>query len=194
MRFARPKPEATDAIRLADVVIFIARVFRVKAAKQNTTINTEVGPDVPPVVGNTEALEQILTNIVINSMDALEDSTKENPGIITMSVHYHREKGEVALTIADNGPGIPEECLSRVFDPFFTTKAVGKGTGLGLSVVYGLVRDLGGRIDAENVTVHRNEIVSGNHDGERLPENRNGTMFTIHLQAVKEEHAATFEP
>jgi C4-dicarboxylate-specific signal transduction histidine kinase len=64
--------------------------------------------------------------------------------------YVKEESGEVVLSIADNGPGIPTEYLSRVFDPFFTTKEVGKGTGLGLAVVYGLVRDLGGRMEVEN--------------------------------------------
>jgi signal transduction histidine kinase len=75
----------------------------------------------------------------------------------------------VILTIADNGPGIPEGNLPRVFDPFFSTKAVGRGTGLGLAVVYGLVRDLGGTIDVES---------------------RDGAVFTIRLREVtKEEYA-----
>ncbi len=121
-------------------------------------------------MGNTGALEQILTNIVINSMDALEESRSGEPGVITISGQFHQETAEVALTISDNGPGIPEENLSRVFDPFFSTKEVGKGTGLGLSVIYGLVRDLDGRVDVKN---------------------QDGAVFTIYFRTVKEDHAGT---
>jgi signal transduction histidine kinase len=173
MRFARPKPENKEAIRLSDAVGFIARVFQLKAAKQNVTIEQAVPPDLPRILGNTGALEQILTNIVINSMDALEESESGKPGTITMSAHFHTETGEVALTIADNGPGIPEENLSRVFDPFFSTKEVGKGTGLGLSMIYGLVRDLDGRIEVKN---------------------QSGAVFTIYFPAVMEDHAGTSKP
>jgi C4-dicarboxylate-specific signal transduction histidine kinase len=70
------------------------------------------------------------------------------------------------LIVRDNGPGFPTEYVNRLFDPFFTTKSVGQGTGLGLSVVYGLVRDLGGHIEAAG---------------------DDGAVFTIHLLAGKEE-------
>src|SRR5205085_8171489 len=50
------------------------------------------------------------------------------------------------VVLQDNGPGIPEQNLSKVFDPFFTTKEVGKGTGLGLSLCYGIVKEHGGAI------------------------------------------------
>jgi len=173
MRFARPKIRDTGAIRLAEAVSFIARVFQVRAAKLDITIVQSVSPDLPPVLGDPSAVEQILTNIVINSIDALEESNTDRPGRISISGHYDQKEGEVVLTIADNGPGIPEEDLSRVFDPFFTTKEVGKGTGLGLSVVYGLVHDLGGRVEAKN---------------------RDGAMFTVWFRAAKEEHAGTPDP
>ena len=150
MRFARPKPVATGSVSLDEAVKFIARVFEVRAAKHNITIKSEIDPHLPPIIGNADALEQILTNIVINSMDALEDSGPCISGQITIRGLWNQESGEVALEIADNGPGIPNENLSRLFDPFFTTKEVGKGTGLGLAVVYGLMRDLGGRIEIES--------------------------------------------
>lgn len=173
MRFARPKPENKEAVRLSDAVDFIARVFQLKAAEQNISILQIVPPDLPRVLGNTGALEQILTNIVINSMDALEEAKAGEAGVITISGNFHRETGEVELTIADSGPGIPEENLSRVFDPFFSTKEVGKGTGLGLSVVYGLVRDLDGRIEVKN---------------------QSGAVFTIYFSAVEEDYAGTPKP
>lgn len=151
LRFARSKPEVAEAVNIGEIVGFIVRVFQVNAAKQGIQIETGIPADLPAVRGNASAIEQILTNILLNAFDALEE-TKHNGGggRIQISGHHDRHSGEVRLRIHDNGPGIAEENLNRVFDPFFTTKAVGRGTGLGLSVVYGLVRDLGAKITASN--------------------------------------------
>ncbi|WP_243310416.1 c-type heme family protein [Fundidesulfovibrio agrisoli] len=150
LRFARPKPESLEDVNLADTVEFLARVFRGKASRANLSIVTDLPPDLPPVRANSSSLEQILTNLMLNAMDALEDQGQEAPGLIQVSARTGPDGSEVLLTVRDNGPGIPPEYAGRIFDPFFTTKSVGKGTGLGLCVVYGLVRDLGGHIEVRS--------------------------------------------
>lgn len=73
-------------------------------------------------------------------------------GLVVLAARHLPEDGEVVVHVIDNGPGIPEEHLPRLFDPFFTTKAAGRGTGLGLAVAFGIMRDMGGRIEARNLT------------------------------------------
>jgi signal transduction histidine kinase len=156
MRFARPKPAAADAVNLAEAVQFIARVFQVRAGRRRIRIETELEPDLPCIRGDASALEQILVNLLVNALDALEtpeegrQELSSTEGRIRISAQPWSSGKEVRLRVLDNGPGVPEEHLPRLFDPFFTTKEVGKGTGLGLAVVYGLVRDMGGRIEVEN--------------------------------------------
>ncbi|MEG4801567.1 PAS domain S-box protein [Microcoleus sp. ARI1-B5] len=99
-------------------------------------------------------LNQVFMNILINALDALEERDKErsieecdrHPSTIAIRT-YQAAAGFVAVSIADNGRGIPESVRSRLFDPFFTTKPVGKGTGLGLSISHSIVVDRhGGRL------------------------------------------------
>ncbi|MBI4804545.1 MAG: DUF3365 domain-containing protein [Desulfovibrio sp.] len=167
MRFARPKPETVGEVELTATVEFIARVFRGKASKTGISIETDLSEGLPLVRANTSALEQILSNLILNSLDALEEQQEQErsePGRIRIEAKQS-DATEVLLIVRDNGPGIPAEYVNRLFDPFFTTKSVGRGTGLGLSVVYGLVRDLGGHIE-----------VASDH----------GAVFTIHLMVGKE--------
>jgi PAS domain S-box-containing protein len=99
-------------------------------------------------------LNQVFMNILINAIDALEERDKQRPieecdrHPSTIAIRsYQAAAGFVAVSIADNGRGIPEQVRSRLFDPFFTTKPVGKGTGLGLSISHSIIVDRhGGRL------------------------------------------------
>jgi len=86
----------------------------------------------PNIIADQNSLQQVLINLVINAMDALEEK-KEGPRTIRVNTALDGDK--VLLRIADNGAGIPEEIQERIFDPFFTTKEEGKGTGLGLAII-----------------------------------------------------------
>ena len=99
-------------------------------------------------------LNQVFMNILINAIDALEERDKQrsieecdrHPSSIAIRT-YPAAAGFVAVSIADNGRGMPESVRSRLFDPFFTTKPVGKGTGLGLSISHSIIVDRhGGRL------------------------------------------------
>lgn len=88
-------------------------------------------------------LNQVFMNILSNAIDALDDLLLEHP---THKPHIHictdlLECDAIAITIADNGTGIPEDLQQRIFDPFFTTKAVGKGTGMGMSISHQVITE-----------------------------------------------------
>jgi signal transduction histidine kinase/PAS domain-containing protein len=101
----------------------------------------------PLVRGSAAQLNQVFLNLIINAMQAIESTGREDGRIV---ITGEQRNGEVVVEIADNGCGIPEEILPQIFDPFFTTKAVGDGTGLGLSVTHSMVQDHGGRMDVES--------------------------------------------
>jgi PAS domain S-box-containing protein len=95
------------------------------------------------VLADPGLLEQVVVNLVLNAVDAIDGS-----GTIAVSV-TPRDEHSVALEVRDDGCGMTEEVRRRVFEPFFTTKP-GKGTGLGLSTVYGIVEQSGGHITVES--------------------------------------------
>ncbi len=94
-------------------------------------------------------LEQVVLNIVLNSIDAIEEKKLDNrdfPGEIKFDIKESPDS--VYLEIADNGTGIATKHLNEIFDPFFTQKKTGTGTGLGLSVSYGIIEQHNGTISA----------------------------------------------
>lgn len=97
---------------------------------------------VPSVECYPSQLNQVFMNLLSNAMDALNEIDRLDK-IITISTGVVRQNGGkfLKVTIADNGPGIPESIQDQIFNPFFTTKPVGQGTGLGLAISYKIVVD-----------------------------------------------------
>ncbi len=124
-------------------------------------------PDLPPVHGSPNQLQQVFLNLVNNAAQALAAA---GGGAVT--VRARRWLGGVAVDVQDDGPGISEELRERVFEPFFTTKGPGEGTGLGLSICQGIVKEHGGRITLTSM------------QGQ-------GTTFTVELPGAAPAEAAS---
>ncbi len=108
------------------------------------TANQETG--VLPVRADPVHLQQVVLNLAINGMDAMQNGP---PDARAMEIRTVRTgTSEVTVTVSDNGTGIPEDRLKGIFEPFYTTKA--QGTGLGLSIAHTIVKTYGGTIWAEN--------------------------------------------
>jgi len=103
----------------------------------------------PWINGFPTSLQQVILNLLHNSKDALLAQPGNTQKIITIET-ADCPTGGVTLTVQDNGPGMPEEILSRAFDQFFTTKEPGMGTGLGLSICAALIEEMKGTIHAES--------------------------------------------
>jgi signal transduction histidine kinase len=119
-------------------------VLRSKARAKSVAISVDLEPSLPRVCGFVGELNQIWANLLDNALDAVPASGR-------VEVSASRLPRGIAVRIADNGPGIPEEIRNRIFDPFFTTKGVGKGTGLGLDIVRRLVVHNEAEIEVESV-------------------------------------------
>jgi C4-dicarboxylate-specific signal transduction histidine kinase len=83
----------------------------------------------------------VLINLLSNAYDAVENQPTRR-----VRVGARASGGDIEITVADSGPGVPTEIASRIMEPFFTTKEIGKGTGLGLSLSAGIAAAHGGRL------------------------------------------------
>ena len=146
LNFARAKPTATGPLEVGEVMDRVGGVFRVQAESRHCGLELRRAEEPLKIIGNSQALEQILTNLLLNALDAVEPEK----GRVQLSGRLSKDKAQVVISVADNGPGVPPEDMALIFDPFFSTKDVGKGSGLGLAVVYGLIHDLGGTIEVQN--------------------------------------------
>ncbi len=107
-------------------------------------------PDLPRVLCEGNKIQQVILNIVKNSMDAAAEPAK-SPKNLTLWFRLKHEVNRVCLEIEDNGPGMDVHIRKRIFEPFFTTKSVDKGTGLGLSISYFIiVEDHKGEMEVES--------------------------------------------
>ncbi len=126
----------------------------------------EIDPDLPNVEVNGNQIQQVFVNLINNAAQAVKASDIGG----NVVVHAAKWLDGVAVTVADDGPGIPDKIADRIFEPFFTTKAEGEGTGLGLSICHGIIQEHGGRIryspGSEGGAVFRVELPGGAPTGE----------------------------
>ncbi len=114
-----------------------------KLEKSDVKIEKNFDEKLEVCKGDSQHIEQVIINLVLNAVDAMPDGGK-----LYISSSY---KGSSAfIEIEDTGEGIPPENIDKIFDPFFTTKEPGKGTGLGLSVSYNIIREHGGDVSVES--------------------------------------------
>ena len=149
LAFARRSDPQREAVELNVVVERTLRLHTYQLASSNVRLELDLPADLPTVVGDARQLQQVVLNLVTNSIQALAGVGRDAGGSLRIATRAARRpdgSDVVELEIADSGPGIPAEARARIFEPFFTTKPEGEGTGLGLSVSYGIVTAHGGTI------------------------------------------------
>lgn len=130
-------------IQLNEVVESAFTIVGAHARKSVAAIEISLQPELPPVQGYFQKLEQVFTNLVVNALHAMPVKSK---GRLSIRTGYLAHCGAVILQVEDNGAGMEPETMERIFEPFFTLRRDSGGTGLGLSVSYNLVKEHGGVI------------------------------------------------
>jgi CheY-like chemotaxis protein len=146
LTFARKLDLETVSIDVNEIVNMSLSLTKPQLQDHAIEVITNLDPNLPQTMGDPHQLEQVFVNLIINAIQTLDSI--EGPRQLT--IKSRQLDSAIHLSFADNGPGIPDEIISRIFDPFFTTKEVGQGTGLGLSICFGIISEHKGQIRAEN--------------------------------------------
>jgi len=135
-----------EAVELNELISQVNKLLTSELQAREMTLQVDVPPGLPLVHGDFIHLQQVIMNLILNSMDALEDMPDEKRNIIICA--SHAVDGMVELAVIDRGTGIPPEQLPHLFEPFFTTKTT--GIGMGLAIARTIIETHGGKITAEN--------------------------------------------
>ena len=146
LTFARKGPAERSFVDLNELLNRTLLLMSYDLRLKDIAVEKDLATDLPGVLGDRHALQQVVLNLLTNAAQAVSDNPPARPRTVT--VHTWSD-GAVHLRIADSGPGIPPEVQAQLFTPFFTTKEPGQGTGLGLSISYSIVEAHGGRITVE---------------------------------------------
>lgn len=146
--FARKSRKRTESVDLVQCVENALLLVDHMSQRDQVEIAFDVEKGASLVVaGDPVRLEQVFVNLLSNGIQALHSS--DNPDK-RMEIRLKALAESAEVIIHDNGPGFDDQVLESIFDPFFTTKEVGEGMGLGLSIVYGILMEHNGEIDARN--------------------------------------------
>ncbi|MBB4838750.1 two-component system cell cycle sensor histidine kinase/response regulator CckA [Sphingomonas kyeonggiensis] len=183
LAFSRQQTLRPQLLQLPDVISEVSNLLK-RLLGETVRLEVKHGRNLGPVRADPGQLEQVVVNLAVNARDAMLSKSPNGGGTLTIETmavpasEVRQMDDDVlpvgdytAVRVSDTGTGIPPEILAKIWEPFFTTKEVGKGTGLGLSTVYGIIKQSGGFIFADN----------GSHGG---------AEFTIYLPV----HAATEAP
>lgn len=147
LSFARKPGTDVEDVLIAPVIDEALMLAGPRARKAGIVIRQEGVTAGVAVRGGHVRLTQVVVNLVNNAVDALtgigSKAAVDKPEIV---VRLARVRSRIALSVEDNGPGVPEEVRERMFEPFYSTKGVGEGLGIGLSIVYSIVREFGGSV------------------------------------------------
>jgi PAS domain S-box-containing protein len=135
-------------LEVNDIVSEVAALLQRELYAQHVTLRLELGSGMPPIVGDRIQLQQVIINLVVNGVDAMQTVTGRSHALLVRS--YEDQAHQIVVAVKDSGVGIPAATVDRLFDAFFSTKP--SGLGIGLSICRSIIADHGGRLWATNNT------------------------------------------
>jgi histidine kinase len=150
-QFGRQTDVTLEKVQVNNVLERALEILGQQLKVRGIVIQWDLAPDLPLVLADSDRLEQVFINLLINARDAIDEkwqSQSQQTGEKKITLKTSADDKVITVAVSDTGPGIPESMRERIFEPFFTTKKVGQGTGLGLSISYGIIKDCKGSIQA----------------------------------------------
>jgi signal transduction histidine kinase len=143
--FARKdEGQLIDKVDINTLIGSTARLVEIEVHKR-AEIELDLATDIPSFTGNSQKIEQVLVNLIVNAAQAIPDDVKGLVKVTTSIID-----GQISVQVRDNGKGIDSKTRKQIFDPFFTTKRTRGGTGLGLSISYRIIEEHGGTISVNS--------------------------------------------
>jgi PAS domain S-box-containing protein len=139
--FAKPSAAKMEPININAPVRDAIQLTQLTLRRSGIAIEQALRPQLPRLYGDHQLIEQVVINLINNAVAAMEKNENPTNKVIVSS---WQEDGQLFLSIADSGPGVPEEMKELIFAPFFTTNS--KGSGIGLGFCQRVVSDHGGNI------------------------------------------------
>ncbi len=143
--FGSPGDLSMALFSLNDVIEDTASFFATRLENHGIELGLDLAPELPPVWGSRQRLQQVFVNLLINAEQALEGRAPPRRIVVKTTADEPRR---VKASVTDTGPGIPEKVRAAIFDPFFTTRSSRGGTGLGLSICKSILDSHQGKIHA----------------------------------------------
>src|SRR6202142_170401 len=138
--FRKGAPQ-TNLVDVSEVIQEMVVLLRGEASRHSVSILTELSEDLPRVVADRVQLQQVLMNLMLNGIEAMQDTNTERQLTIRSLM---AERGQLLISVSDTGVGIPQEQADQIFNAFFSTKT--QGTGMGLSISRSIIESHGGRM------------------------------------------------
>lgn len=160
LNFARQGKLNITSFNMSELVNEVIRKIGINPKYQDCAVEINTPISGSMIDGDKEQLEQVLTNIIVNGIEAMEEMEEKK-----LTINIKNLPNDLEVQIIDRGTGIPKENYSKLFTPFFTTKKIGKGTGLGLAIAYGIIKMHKGDITFES------EVGKGTKFLIKLPKN-----------------------
>lgn len=152
LALARQSPPQRTAVQLNAVIEEAMNLLAYALRVDNIDVRQHLDPALPPLRADPHQLHQVVVNLITNAHQALHETSGLRQ--LTLTTRSDPAQSRVVFAVADTGPGIPPEVLTRIFEPFFTTKLPGVGTGLGLPLCQGIIESHGGNITVESQPGH----------------------------------------